>query len=74
MPPPAAQAVAPTAITTQAVGAYPQDLAQGRAYYYTYDDSGKLIIQEWMDWVFRGGREAGLPRPPLPVVGYLRRL
>ncbi|MBX9624280.1 MAG: hypothetical protein K2X82_10775 [Gemmataceae bacterium] len=40
------------------------------AYYYTYDENGKLIVRRWMDWVFRGGREAGMPRPPLPVVGW----
>lgn len=43
------------------------------AYYYTYDSSGKLIVQEWMDWVFRGGREVGMPRPPLPVIGWFQR-
>ncbi len=42
------------------------------AYYYTYDNSGKLIVSRWMDWVFRGGRVAGLPAPPLPVIGALR--
>ena len=42
------------------------------AYYYTYDSSGKLIIAQWMDWVFRGGRAAGEPAPPLPIIGALR--
>ena len=42
------------------------------AYYYTYDNSGKLIIAQWMDWVFRGGRAAGEPAPPLPIIGNLR--
>jgi hypothetical protein len=41
------------------------------AYYYTYDDSGKLVIRQWMDWLFRGGRRAGMPAPPLPIVGRL---
>ncbi len=44
-----------------------------RAYYYTYDSSGKLIIQQWMDFLFRGGKEAGMPRPPLPLIGRLQR-
>jgi hypothetical protein len=43
------------------------------AYYYTYDESGKLIVQQWADWVFRGGREAGMPRPPMPVIGWFAR-
>ena len=42
------------------------------AYYYTYDSSGKLIVAQWMDWVFRGGRAAGEPAPPLPIIGNLR--
>jgi len=42
------------------------------AYYYTYDNSGKLVVSQWMDWLFRGGRVAGLPAPPLPVIGALR--
>ena len=42
------------------------------AYYYTYDSSGKLIVAQWMDWVFRGGRAAGEPAPPLPIIGALR--
>ncbi|MEJ7639641.1 MAG: hypothetical protein WKF75_17125, partial [Singulisphaera sp.] len=44
-----------------------------RAYYYSYDSSGKLIIQQWMDFLFRGGKEAGMPRPPLPLIGRLQR-
>jgi hypothetical protein len=40
------------------------------AYYYTYDPSGKLIVRRWMDWLYRGGREAGMPPPPLPVIGW----
>jgi hypothetical protein len=43
------------------------------AYYYTYDDSGKLVIRQWMDWLFRGGRKAGMPAPPLPIVGRLNK-
>lgn len=42
------------------------------AYYYTYDSSGKMIVAQWMDWVFRGGRAAGEPAPPLPIIGALR--
>ena len=42
------------------------------AYYYTYDDSGKMVVAQWMDWVFRGGRAAGEPAPPLPIIGALR--
>ena len=42
------------------------------AYYYTYDNSGKLIVARWMDWVFRGGAAAGEPAPPLPIIGALR--
>ncbi len=42
------------------------------AYYYTYDNSGKIIVAQWMDWVFRGGRAAGEPAPPLPLIGALR--
>ena len=42
------------------------------AYYYSYDASGKLIVTQWVDWLFRGGRDAGVPRPPLPVIGLLR--
>ena len=42
------------------------------AYYYTYDSSGKMVVAQWMDWVFRGGRAAGEPAPPLPIIGALR--
>ncbi len=66
-PPQAASTIQPmhdyTAATT----------GQRRAYYYSYDSSGKLIIQQWMDFLFRGGKEAGMPRPPLPIVGRLKR-
>ena len=41
------------------------------AYYYSYDESGKLVIRQWMDWLFGGGRRAGMPAPPLPIVGRL---
>ena len=46
---------------------------QGRqsAYYYTYDNSGKLVVSRWVDYLFRGGRAEGMPRPPLPVIGAL---
>lgn len=61
-----------TAAPTEAQPNYTYDVAQGQpAYYYTYDSSGKLIIQQWMDWLFRGGRDAGMPRPPLPIIGRL---
>lgn len=62
---PAASPVAPTYD-------YAADGAGRSAYYYTYDSSGKLIIQQWMDFVFRGGKEAGMPRPPLPVIGWFQ--
>ena len=42
------------------------------AYYYTYDDSGKMVVTQWRDWLFRGGRAAGEPAPPLPIIGALR--
>ena len=42
------------------------------AYYYTYDDSGKMIVTQWRDWLLRGGRAAGEPAPPLPIIGALR--
>ncbi len=44
-----------------------------QAYYYSYDSSGKLVIKQWMDFLFRGGKEAGMPRPPLPIIGRLQR-
>jgi len=70
-PQPVAQAVAPT--PAEAPGVQPMyRYAAGEgtpAYYYTYDSSGKLIVQQWVDWVFRGGKEAGMPRPPLPIIG-----
>ena len=43
------------------------------AYYYAYNDNGELVVKQWMDWLFRGGRAAGMPAPPLPVVGRLFR-
>jgi hypothetical protein len=42
------------------------------AYYYTYDKDDRLVPVQWMDWIFRGGREAGEPRPPLPIIGRLQ--
>ncbi len=76
-PQPVAQAVAaPSAVAptpAEAPGVQPMyRYAAGEgtpAYYYTYDSSGKLIVQQWVDWVFRGGKEAGMPRPPLPIIG-----
>ena len=38
-------------------------------YYYSYNDTGELIVKQWMDWVFRGGRAAGRPAPPAPIIG-----
>lgn len=69
-PAPMEPTVAPAAVQpnynyTAAPGGQP-------AYYYTYDNSGKLIVAQWMDWVFRGGRAAGEPAPPLPIIGALR--
>ena len=45
---------------------------QQSAYYYTYDNSGKLIVSQWVDYLLRGGRAEGMPRPPLPIVGAFR--
>lgn len=71
--PPAATPTAPVGLTVDEAPAagprYAYDPEPG-AYYYSYDENGKLIVRRWMDWVFRGGREAGMPRPPLPVVGW----
>jgi len=64
-PPPSVAAVQPTYDYTAAPDGVP-------AYYYTYDSSGKMVIAQWMDWVFRGGRAAGQPAPPLPIIGALR--
>ena len=77
-PSPAASPAYPAAV--QAPPAIPENPVQplytyeaspenGVAYYYTYDDSGNLVIKQWMDWLFRGGRRAGLPAPPLPLIG-----
>ena len=43
------------------------------AYYYAYNDSGELIVKQWMDWLFRGGRAAGMPAPPPPIIGRMLR-
>ena len=72
-PAPAYAASAPVAPATAPSYEYTARPEAGGAYYYTYDDSGKLIIQQWGDWLFRGGKDAGMPRPPLPIVGYLQR-
>jgi len=79
---PASMPVAPVAATaaptTTAVAAveptydYAAATSEQPAYYYTYDNSGKLIVAQWMDWVFRGGRAAVAPAPPLPIIGALR--
>lgn len=70
----------PTAVRTpqptpeggaQPLYTYEASPGNGGAYYYTYDESGKLIIKQWMDWLFRGGRRAGLPAPPPPLIGRL---
>ncbi len=74
----AAAAAAPTALAAAPASgvqpAYNYEAAPTgqQAYYYTYDSSGKLVIAQWMDWVFRGGRAAGEPAPPLPIIGALR--
>ena len=67
-------AVAPTEVASgvQPTYNYAASTSGQPAYYYTYDASGKLIIAQWMDWVFRGGRAAGEPAPPLPIIGALR--
>ena len=67
---PAAMAEAPAVVPSYE---YPTQPGAGGGYYYTYNDSGKLIIQEWGDWLFRGGRVAGMPRPPLPIIGNFTR-
>ena len=64
-------ATAPPAVVQPAYN-YEAAPAGQPAYYYTYDSSGKLIIAQWMDWVFRGGRAAGEPAPPLPIIGALQ--
>ena len=61
-----------SAIALQPSYEYQAEPGGRAAYYYTYDNSGKLIIQQWGDWLFRGGREAGMPRPPMPIVGRLQ--
>lgn len=79
-PMPQAAAVAPQAPTLAApipAGGAPTYTYQaspgaGPAYYYTYDKDDRLIPVQWMDWLFRGGREAGEPRPPLPIIGRLQ--
>lgn len=69
---PAAAPSAPAATAPPAAAVEPRYAydAEAGPYYYSYDENGKLIVRRWMDWVFRGGREAGMPRPPLPVVGW----
>jgi hypothetical protein len=73
-PAPATEVRAPQAASETEVRplyTYEATPENGVAYYYTYDESGKLIIKQWMDWLFRGGRRAGLPAPPLPIIGRL---
>ncbi len=65
VPSPAAAGVAPAYTYNAAPGGNP-------AYYYTYDKDDRLIPVQWMDWLFRGGREAGELRPPLPIIGRLQ--
>ena len=59
---PASPGVAPSYVYTAAPDGPP-------AYYYSYNDTGELVIKQWMDWVFRGGLASGRPAPPLPIIG-----
>lgn len=59
------------AVGVQPLYTYEAAPQENAAYYYTYDESGKLVIRQWMDWLFRGGRRAGMPAPPLPIIGRL---
>ena len=60
--------VAP-APTVQPQHTYQATPENGEAYYYTYDDSGNLIVKQWMDWLRPApGRP---PAPPLPIIGHL---
>lgn len=68
----AAPASTPTVADVQPTYNYTAPSDGQPAYYYTYDSSGKLVVTQWMDWLFRGGRAAGEPAPPLPIIGALR--
>ena len=71
VPAPTVGIPAPTSVVTPT---YTYSAANGEspAYYYSYDNSGKMIVSQWVDWVFRGGRAEGMPRPPLPIIGNFR--
>ena len=73
-PPAPVMATIPQPASGELLPAYQYTAAdQGQpAYYYTYDNSGKLIVSQWVDFLFRGGKAEGMPRPPLPVIGALR--
>ena len=64
---PAAAAVPAPAAAVQPAYVYRANSGDYQAYYYTYNDNGDLVIRQWMDWLFRGGRQAGLPAPPMPI-------
>ncbi len=71
-PAPVAATPASTVAEAQPTYEYTASTDGQPAYYYTYDNSGKIIVAQWIDWVFRGGRAAGEPAPPLPLIGAFR--
>ena len=71
-PTPAVAPVAATPVGVQPTYNYAAGANGEPAYYYTYDDSGKMVVTQWRDWLFRGGRANGEPAPPLPIIGALR--
>ncbi len=74
---PVAMATTPTPMTAALPVApspyeYTADGQTTPAYFMTTDEAGKPIPVQWRDWLFRGGKEAGMPRPPMPILGRLR--